>query len=613
MFLPFLSLSSIFLPLSSIFDANFTVDLPQQNISPTRCAEIKGELTSQIWSSFHELLEKAFPVTVSEAKYEYLDVLDQNADSRDTMQDVLVRLYQEFNIGDLTDHLVVTGDAKTYQHLQSLKLDYDQQLSWLIPFPGDFHILMNYQPILSKVYFDAGLKQIASAGGFKGETLTSLKKCSHFKHTHHFFLESWEALYLHMLDVFISEHSDASRLLKDIAILVQSLDPSEIVTQSCEQVQQLQMQFNVYIVSMSEKDANWRFWGDFIHLNCFAYIALFCAIRSGNWHLRIGALKLMAPLFSAFDRPTYRKVIPMHLADCILLPADITTSFCNGGFSISITGRPWHSVGIDEAHEMLINKDCKLAVVHPNKEFITRLSLYFPFRSKVLHNIKKQIFPNRQETTSSSSSTSSKAWENTLAMKKAIQCSELLPLNNTSKALRNSFSGQIATPSQEEDLLNFRKVGQADFDTYVQHVYLGSSSVPVKTKFHKLKTFATTKVTKKLVNQLHREKNLVTKCLKSRLLWAQMHDGDVPLQEQYLELPRALADESGIPNKGQKSNSTAFYNNRYGEQVIMSQFPLQWIPDAVILEGMFMINATPLRIHSQMSEYTRFLLVRYAG
>lgn len=104
-----------------------------------------------------------------------------------------------------------------------------------------------------------------------------------------------------MLDVFISEHSDASRLLKDIAILVQSLDPSKIVTQSCEQVQQLQMQFNAYIVSMSEKDANWHFWGDFIHLNCFAYIALFCAIRSGNWHLRIGALKLMAPLFSAFD------------------------------------------------------------------------------------------------------------------------------------------------------------------------------------------------------------------------------------------------------------------------------------------------------------------------
>ncbi len=108
---------------------------------------------------------------------------------------------------------------------------------------------------------------------------------------------------------------------------------------------------------------------------------------------------------------------------------------------------------------------------------------------------------------------------------------------------------------------------------------------------------------------------MVTKCLKSRLLLAQMHDDDMALQVQYLELPRALADESGIPNKGQKSNSTPFYSTRYGEQVVMCmyQFPVGWLPDAVIMDGMFMLNTTPLRIHSKMSEYTRFLLVRYAG
>ena len=104
---------------------------------------------------------------------EYLDVLDQNTVSQDTIQDVLARVYQEFNIGDLRDHLVIIGDPKTYKHLPSLKLDYDQQLSWCIPFPGDFHILMNYQPILSKLYFDAGLKLITSAGGFKGNTNSS--------------------------------------------------------------------------------------------------------------------------------------------------------------------------------------------------------------------------------------------------------------------------------------------------------------------------------------------------------------------------------------------------------------------------------------------------------
>ena len=101
-------------------------------------------------------------------------------------------------------------------------------------------------------------------------------------------------------------------------------------------------------------------------------------------------------------------------------------------------------------------------------------------------------------------------------MKRAIQCSKLLPQRTTSKALRNSFSDQIVTPSQQEDLLNFRKVEQTDFDIYVRHAYLGTSSVALKTKSHKLKTLAPTKVTKKLVNQPHWEKNLVTKCFKKK-------------------------------------------------------------------------------------------------
>ena len=67
-------------------------------------------------------------------------------------------------------------------------------------------------------------------------------------------------------------------------------------------------------------------------------------------------------------------------------------------------------------------------------------------------------------------------------MKRANQSSEFLPQHTTSKALKNSFSGQIATPSQQEDLLNFGKVGKADFDIYVEHAYLGTSSVALKPK-----------------------------------------------------------------------------------------------------------------------------------
>ena len=34
--------------------------------------------------------------------------------------------------------------------------------------------------------------------------------------------------------------------------------------------------------------------------------------------------------------------------------------FQQGAFVVSITGLTWHSVAIDEAHEMLTNKTCKL-------------------------------------------------------------------------------------------------------------------------------------------------------------------------------------------------------------------------------------------------------------
>ena len=30
-----------------------------------------------------------------------------------------------------------------------------------------------------------------------------------------------------------------------------------------------------------------------------------------------------------------------------------------GGFAVSIRGRAGHAIGIDEAHEVCINKDCK--------------------------------------------------------------------------------------------------------------------------------------------------------------------------------------------------------------------------------------------------------------
>ena len=50
---------------------------------------------------------------------------------------------------------------------------------------------------------------------------------------------------------------------------------------------------------------------------------LYVAICGGVWDLRTASFKLMAPLFSAYDHFTYRKLIAQHIADIQCMPDPI--------------------------------------------------------------------------------------------------------------------------------------------------------------------------------------------------------------------------------------------------------------------------------------------------
>ena len=101
----------------------------------------------------------------------------------------------------------------------------------------------------------------------------------------------------------------------------------------------------------------------------------------------MASIKLMAPIFSAFDHLTYRRLIAQHLADVSSLPQIVLNTFRMGGFVVSISGRTWHSVAIDEAHEMKINKECKTSIVRPSRDYINRVAGYIPYRTSCLENL----------------------------------------------------------------------------------------------------------------------------------------------------------------------------------------------------------------------------------
>ena len=191
--------------------------------------------------------------------------------------------------------------------------------------------------------------------------------------------------------------------------------------------------------------------------DCLAFINLYLAVRAGDWNLHIASIKQMATIFTACDRQHYSKLIPQHLADSAKMPDTIIRNFSEGGFVVSITGRNWHSISFDEGHEMLINKDLKIAIVHPNAEYMSRLSLYFTHRTKALKNLRQTVDDhkaheltveqNQSKSLVDNSTTAKKRNENVNKMREVIKSSLILQ-NDTphNKTLRNSFTGETATP-----------------------------------------------------------------------------------------------------------------------------------------------------------------------
>ena len=64
----------------------------------------------------------------SEIKYH--SVLDAVGDSKDT---VISDLYEQYVVQHNLTHLILEGDAKLYEVLQSLKCEYEHDLEWLVP------------------------------------------------------------------------------------------------------------------------------------------------------------------------------------------------------------------------------------------------------------------------------------------------------------------------------------------------------------------------------------------------------------------------------------------------------------------------------------------------
>lgn len=121
---------------------------------------------------------------------------------------------------------------------------------------------------------------------------------------------------LHPLTEMLSKTTLTSENILEIA-------ESSLTTKQCDE-------FRSFVNKQSDKDSTWKFWAQFVFDDCMAYIRLFLSIRFRKWDLRVSSLKLMAPLFCAYDRTTYQRLIPNHLAAIQTFPPKIIECFRKG-------------------------------------------------------------------------------------------------------------------------------------------------------------------------------------------------------------------------------------------------------------------------------------------
>ena len=138
-------------------------------------------------------------------------------------------------------------------------------------------------------------------------------------------MEVWEALFQVMLNSYLEQanHDPIAERIKQ-QLLDYTADNLEALISTLHMCKASEYKhFQEFVAKKSSTSENWKFWGQFVFRDGLAYAGMYLAIRSGNWHLRVACMKVMAPLFCAYDHMTYKCLICSHISDLLTSPAPI--------------------------------------------------------------------------------------------------------------------------------------------------------------------------------------------------------------------------------------------------------------------------------------------------
>ena len=383
-----------------------------------------------------------------------------------------------------------------------------------VPWPGDWHILLNYQKALMKAYAGAGLTKLGEITQHRSETLTSLIQCTNFRRTHNFLVQTMEAFYCFFLSLYMNtSNSSGTTTVSNIQRVLTELVTKFNSVSGDHDLDTIKSDIQRVYLSLAYALKNLQIHGGVVTKAgynpvlvsvCINWDGLFVAIRYRNWDLCNSSIKLLAPVFSAFDRPIYQSLIPRHIFDVLTLPNGVHTHLKGRCFFVCLSSSEWHAVALDKCHKMKINKDAKMAITQPSVHIIEHISNYLPFRAACVNNLSHQLFPERELRTLKFSHAPT-------SMVAAISNHGLFHNTEENSGFWNFLESQKGSAEQAHDHFNFREIGQVGYESFILTKLLKSTATPVRRK--RLNTFTVSQAKKCRVKQVDREAKITLKRL----------------------------------------------------------------------------------------------------
>ena len=368
----------------------------------------------------------------------------------------LIKLKKDLHIGEegYPSQVILAGDQQTYVLMKDIQKKYPNHYSWMAVLHGDWHMLQLTAEILRDVLWDGGLKQLSN-------------ECGHKK-----LPTQWQEI--HMLLLALHE----VLLRKAIINYCDTIDCS--VTNYHEFTKWLQN-----VKSETNMDQTSQFWARITqYLN--AYVGYYFSVRSGNWLLRNSCLRALLPIIFAYNHNKYEELCCTAIIDTLTFDDDLIQHFLNGKWTVSVKGRPFRNLALDEAHESVINLRLKTITSRPSHFRTVELSNFMSYLDKIVRGFESLVYRYKQTEP--------------VQQRKRFVCQRTTRMMNLVKDvpffITNALTNVLCTEqkidsSVAQDLLSISDVGSERVDKFVQEYIIPLSTGPRKRRkrLRKLATF----------------------------------------------------------------------------------------------------------------------------